>query len=1060
MNPTTVLSGGPDRQDGRVALGYQAVVAGRLASFRVVKRRGARTARRAKNGSPKVTAPGAAPVQQPAPVAATPVAPSPNTGTVESSVPSVTHECPPDDGLFLNNPPDLGAPAPQAPLPPLPEECLFDSELDMYSQPDDGTLASQFLLPPLPEQCLFSGGLNPYSQPDEAFVPQFLPTPPPEPVDDNWQSLVNWDAVFDPSPLSPPEIPIIPPLTRLYGDLFEPAMDDDFQPWIATLDAAMMQSEDLSWGVRWIILRILNDENRFAKVVVLVLRLSRPQVREFLEIYLREECAWRTWEKTVFKIPYSDLLEFALEKRISVARLLHYYRPSLLTDHVSRVEEERGVLFLQERRMNSLVDLFRSFCIEPFKDFLPLQIEWELYQDGIDKQLIQHAFELGWIRPGALAIRQPAAEVPSEASPLRSGGGYAPFLGTICQRVPLPLIEGGHDRDYDSNEDDDLNAYYDSDETQDEEHTTSPDKADAAQPNDKHSMPSNTDHLSTNDSSTVIPTANPLPALPFMPEPLEFQPWRGQEALLQQAWSRTHPMVFKYASGSMVSTLVEEGRDLVPYKQACWPQGPYVQLGPRVLQGYVNNMYHGARSRVQATNTQTRGRHLPSSNGNGQSTTTNERTTVNEPAHQSQTTAAHHAINSHQEDPRQVRQSSAEDTFNPVRFMTPAMDTFASEYQPSEDGSFHDEQDSDFELFEIPTDSTLPEYRLAMLGGFQNTTHSTTLNPSELTPSDQLRHRLDTDFSSYLKKRSAPVRRNTTNRNRNRSRKKQTSEEALMEDLEEGYDIVLPEAEKDTAYCPKRSNQQKRPRKATGGGRKKKAAVVSDINEGEEENNETTATAEGNGYEGPKDGHSALEANKESDSGITEAQGIANRETSAQKEPINNPTNNGPASSGRIKIVLKSSHSATPASPNSETENLTRGNSPIFGIERHSIMAGTRERVQRAHYAWSAEEATFASISTHAHFAQTADRIVKPPSMGKTVSIDMAAELGELQRLQTAFDNIEGAQKGQGAQDAERAEFAGCADRATYAVQAEAACFAVEVKGVDKDGDCEMIDAE
>ena len=111
-----------------------------------------------------------------------------------------------------------------------------------------------------------------------------------------------------------------------------------------------------------------------------------------------------------------------------------------------------------------------------------------------------------------------------------------------------------------------------------------------------------------------------------------------------------------------------------------------------------------------------------------------------------------------------------------------------------------------------------------------------------------------------------------------------------------------------------------------------------------------------------------------------------------------------------------------------------------------------------AHYAWSAEEATFASISTHARFAQTADRIVKPPSMGKIISIDMSTELTELQRLQTAFENIEGAQKAQGAQDAERAEFAGCADRAMYAVQAETACFAVEVR--DKDRDCEMKDAE
>ncbi|KAH7258591.1 hypothetical protein B0J15DRAFT_395768 [Fusarium solani] len=1164
MNPTNGPV--PVSFADQTSLAFQAVTRGMLGSVRVVPKRVAKPKKAAKA---KATA-----APRPA-VASGRVTKKRGNRTARAKTPVQTAPAAPQ-GTAVPPPPFVPA-APQGietplfeqPLPPLPPQCLLGEGQSSGIPPVTGTAQSQFISPPPPPQPQYfdNGFLNLSSQPIAAaallsppgsqppmqpasgcFIPQSqpifqaAPPTPPVPLPAVGTGLLGFDGVnlnFDPDNTSvpPQELPassqalptppaqdllalpsqdlFAPPrgllapsqdLSTLPQDLFTlpqeilappqglptppqdlpdtssqdlpapskelPAHLEDFPSPLQDLPALDAtpgllsdeewkeilkdMDEDLSWGVRWIIIRILNDEDRFAKVVTFILRLSRAQVQEFLEIYLREEYAWRVWEEYVITIPHMPLLEHALEKRITVPALLHYNRPALLTDNISLRDEERGVLFLEERRMHGLVALFRLFCAEPYKDFLPLRIEWEIFQDGIDKQIIHQAVELGWAKPELLKVRPaaPTTNVPVDDSPLRYQGRFAPLFGAVGQRVPLHRREGGDGNDF--NVDYDLNEDYDSEETQDDdEKTLSPDKADMTntssgsdldQPKDQPSVASNTpDQPATNNSGNVVPVPEPLPPLPFLPGPFGFQPCQKQEHFLNVAFCRRHPRAYRHVPGCFANSLLEEGRDWVPCREACWPRGAYVQLGPRTLQAYADIIVECARHEAGATGS-VAARGMPNTSHrpvtNGRQTVTNGR------VHQCEAAAAHHANSSPQEDPHQ---GSAENLSNSTwyrkaydEYMASSMDVEEAD-QLSENGSFVDEEDTDCEMFATPSTSTLPEYRLAMLGGVSDTAINTQ-DLSELAPSAQLRHHLDTHFAQYLAKKSTTVRRSSTSHNR--SRKKQPSSEILAEDWEGGYDIVLPEAEKDTAYCPKRGDRKKRSRKATEGGRQRKSAVK-DI---EKKSSETIVT-EGKGNEGLKDGHSALEANKGSDSEVTEAQGTANTETPVRKEPVNT-TNNGPASSSRIRIVLKSS-SHTPTSP---AESTTKSNSPIFGVDRNSTVASTRDRVQRAHYAWSAEEATFASISTHARFAQTADRIVKPPSMGKIVSVDMSAELIELQRLQAAFENIEGAQKAQGAQDAERAEFAGCADRAMYAVQAEAACFAVEVR--DKDGDCEMKDAE
>ncbi|RSL45416.1 hypothetical protein CEP54_014272 [Fusarium duplospermum] len=918
--------------------------------------------------------------------------------------------------------------APVQDLPALPSQDLAPPQ-NLSTLPQGHFDLLRFITPPDELPASSQGLLAPPSQ--DLLALSHLPTPPndlPPPSNDLPSTTQDLPAPSNDIPSLAQDLPAAPLPESPVSEPTSGVLSNE--QWYDVLKAL---NDDADFNA-WIILRILNDEDRFAKVVTFTLRLTRQQIQEFLEIYLREEYAWRVWEEYVVKIPHMPLLEHALEKRITVPALLHFNRPPLLTDNITFEDEERGVLFLQEKRMH---------------DFLPLRIEWEIFQDGIDKQIIHQSVELGWAKPELLKTRPaaPAPDVSADDSSLGHQERYAPLFGSVGRRLPLHRKEGGGS--YDLNEVNDLNEDYDSEQTQDDDDKTiSPDKADRAAPEQPKNQPSITpttpNQPTTNNRDVILPTPEPLPPIPFLPGPYGFQPCQGQERFLHEAFCRRHRRAYRYVPGCFTHSLEEEGRDWLPHREACWPRGPYVELGPRNLQAYADIIVECARHDFDATGRMpTQG--MPSvghrSAMNGRQTVTNGR------VHQYEAATAHHENNSHQDGPYQ---GSAENLSSPV-WHSGSYDAYTDsrmavegDDQRSENGSFIDEEKTDTEMFVTPTASTLPEYRTAMLGGFPNT--NTPQDLSELAPSAQLRHHLDTNFSHYLTKKSSTARKSSTSQNR--SRKKQSSSEILAEDWEGGYDVVLPEAEKDTAYCPKRGDRKKRSRKATDGGRQKKS-IVKDM---EKKNSEMIAM-EGDGEEGPKGGHSALKANKESNSDFTEAQGIAIKETPVQKELVNN-TNNGPASSGRIKIVLKSS-SHTPTSP---AENTTKSNSPIFGVDRNSIVASTRERVQMAHYAWSAEEATFASISTHARFAQTADHIVKPPSMGKMVSVDMAAETIELQRLQTAFENIEGAQKGQGAQDAERAEFAGCADRAMYAVQAETACFAVEVK--DMDGDCEMKDVE
>ncbi|KAF4979424.1 hypothetical protein FZEAL_4367 [Fusarium zealandicum] len=800
----------------------------------------------------------------------------------------------------------------------------------------------------------------------------------------------------------------------------------------------------------WVILKVFNHKNRFAKVVTLILQLSREQVLDFLEIYLREYHKWRTWEDNVALIPYNDILEHALERRISVSVLLHENRPPLHTDNIPQEDRDRGVEFCQSMRIDGLVEDFEEWCAGEGMDFLPLEIEWEIIQDCIDRQVIQEAIEKGWIQPDLIRKAEAANRSAVVVSPLQSDWKLLEaFLGTVKDRIPLPP----------ASEDEDAS------------------ELDTVAQNKTKLEQENNETASKTPPELAADSGLPAPPLPFMPGEIGQIPTPTQRAVLSEALQRTFPDAYNHVSGDSTSTLVEEGRPPMPFRKAYCPQGVYLHMrspvfrdNASVFNEEVGDREEASKSAVAEGVPPKRGRGCPrgSRAGEPSSSKANGKIKIrNRPERMKimlMESKAGQNPETSQDNDGQMPQNAVDPLSDPDWFEK-AMNNLAEAMREQEEADSHDfykrgPSPVEFNMFRTPSASTPPVAQQPI----QTPSVSTLVEPRQ--PMPEHRKNPDTSLSGGLKKLPMPARKPA-----NSQKKNQPVEDFYDEEEEDDFDLVLPEPEKDMPYTPKKKSQRKgeSTKKTRGVGRPRKSGVAKDK---EIENVPVAVQQPGGGdNEESRVGDIEPDTISSSETRITQVQdSTAPQEPSPQEGPAGNTATMGPPPPGRIKLVLKTSRpGSSPARPAASFVSLeddaeaspSKNIEPLFGIARHQHLTGTRSRVQRAHYAWSAEEATFAAVSARARFAQTADRVVKPPSMGKTIAIDLALELEQLEAMKTAFDNIEGAQKAQAAQDAERAEFAGCADRATYALQAEQACFAVEVRGVGAgDGDVVMADAE
>ncbi|KAF7550620.1 hypothetical protein G7Z17_g5597 [Cylindrodendrum hubeiense] len=315
--------------------------------------------------------------------------------------------------------------------------------------------------------------------------------------------------------------------------------------------------DDLDWGVRWIIIKILNGNNRFAKVVSMLLRLNRPQVHEFVSIYTAEYLKWQVYEQRIVKINWQDLVAHASETKTSVADMIHDSRPLLSTDQVSKREIELGCAFLRTRGLEDYVSELEGWAEAGKLDFLSLAIEWDILQDCIDNKIIQNGAQRGWI--DLRAFRNHVAS-QAELPPKRPG---SPFLGTLKGRLPPRRQPDREEEDQDQASAIDLEKEYlqNSSTTQDQRHGA----------------------------------ASAQPTQGVSPERLR-GPTLRESMELRRAVHRQFPQGFRHISGALATTLVEEDRPVRPFRRATafYTTRPYPEM-PMAYGGHDENPIHESK---------------------------------------------------------------------------------------------------------------------------------------------------------------------------------------------------------------------------------------------------------------------------------------------------------------------------------------------------------------------------------------------------------------------------------------------------------------------------------
>ncbi|KAM0246575.1 hypothetical protein ACHAP5_004699 [Fusarium lateritium] len=749
-----------------------------------------------------------------------------------------------------------------------------------------------------------------------------------------------------------------------------------------------------------------HETNRFAKAVTLILHLERRQIQEFMEMYIRQYCIRETWEEKVERIPYASLLEHALEKRQSVVELLHDYRPRLYTDDISLEDREKGVEFLQELNFPDAVERFLEITGQDQVDFFRLDIEWVFIQEAIDKQQIMAAGQLGWIdleRVFKNLLAKPPSSVPVLSR--------YPFLGTKKARVPAQPVQ-------DNRQDLDGTKY---------EREALSDKGIRHLEKGKEPAGPEAEDEDLENSPRVPPPLSNL-----IPGPLGERPRPVQRDVLIMASQRMFPDAFKKVQGFATSTLLEQGRVPVPTPSAYCPQGLHLHA-KQLLGGIVGRKMEVASDRVATGHED-----LPREQ--------RTRDEMGEPLSRLSIMVDNLSRGSRGSEPRHTMSHFRDAiVYDPVWF--PASPSPSSESvdgnatgQASQHGQEHHYEPQDgafigappgvaFDLFANPIEPEIPLHLLPKQD----------IPVVETEHLDQLRQMLDTKYDDIInkkkKKKKCPAGQALTTRHR-------ASLEADDDDDETEEDamdlpIILPEPEKDEEYDPKRKAPKRAPKKKAtrSAGRK----VGRPRKQTTQDEGEETALVRQTGDEPQKKAQSVVETTEKMGTQKGSAPELTNTNaiTTPKKGPSDeSPARNGPPSSGRIKLLIKSSQKDTTSTNSNSTKDL------MAGVPLDQPPTPTRTPMARVYHASSASHAIYAAEAGRARYAHTADRIAQPP--GKAVTPNVSHEMGRLHRLSKTYESI----KTGDAQDADRAEFAAKADRADYAEKADEANFALRIERI------------
>ncbi|KAG6007328.1 hypothetical protein E4U21_006139 [Claviceps maximensis] len=149
--------------------------------------------------------------------------------------------------------------------------------------------------------------------------------------------------------------------------------------------------------MQWLICHILRADYTFVQLVTRVLRLTRMQIQNFLIEYMTEYNVWIRYEENVSSIPWRQLVLHAADSKLTVAELVHVYRPDLPTDVISREGIARAAQFLHARGLGTYAAGLDGWFGIGRMDFLDLNVCRALVRDTLDRNAISKAAEWGWI---------------------------------------------------------------------------------------------------------------------------------------------------------------------------------------------------------------------------------------------------------------------------------------------------------------------------------------------------------------------------------------------------------------------------------------------------------------------------------------------------------------------------------------------------------------------------------------------------------------------------------------------------------------------------------------
>ncbi|PNP59134.1 hypothetical protein THARTR1_01382 [Trichoderma harzianum] len=198
--------------------------------------------------------------------------------------------------------------------------------------------------------------------------------------------------------------------------------------------------EDLSLGVRWIIILRLSEKRPFSVVIIWQLDLSKHQVHDFVTSYVNSCDQWNAFEHSV-----ADRVKafggHSAQQDMLFAKWIHDHSPLMPHDRITREDAEMGLLFLSERGIvNHNVDLQAWVNEKEPKDFAHIQIDLPTLKDCMDYRLLRRVAVARLLDSGAVesAIIQQGRDKRSNECNARRGNVMLndAFLGKLQQAVP------------------------------------------------------------------------------------------------------------------------------------------------------------------------------------------------------------------------------------------------------------------------------------------------------------------------------------------------------------------------------------------------------------------------------------------------------------------------------------------------------------------------------------------------------------------------------------------------------------------------------------------------